>query len=184
MTFKYSQHYIICIYEHDWIFFSILNIDPVLSSQLLQSDSDVLSKTCRNYAHVILWLQSHAEYILRQWTPGDVLLRLPSSSLRIVQGKLRQLSVNDECLRERLVGTACATYIWEGYRDQMTITTTEHPLDNDVCTASCWCGPKAAYSILEQRIIYAFRTLDIETPNTLTLSRTRIININSEKLQK
>jgi len=57
----------------------------------------------------------------------------------------------------RRVGTAGATYIWEGYRDQMTITTAEHPLDNDVCTASCWLVPKAAYSIMEQRIMHASR---------------------------
>ena len=25
----------------------------------------------------------------------------------------------------------------ERYRDQMTITTAERPLDNDICTASC-----------------------------------------------
>lgn len=66
-------------------------------SQLLRS-AGASSKACRSYAHIVLWLQSHAEYILRQWTPADVSLGLPSS-LRIMQGKLRQLSVNDECLR-------------------------------------------------------------------------------------
>lgn len=69
-------------------------------SQLLCSaGDDASSKARRSYAHIVLRLQSHAEYILRQWTPVDVSLGLSSSSLRIVQGKLRQLSVNDECLR-------------------------------------------------------------------------------------
>lgn len=58
---------------------------------------------------------------------------------RVARGKLRQLSVNDEC-PEGGSGNPRTLHVcttrWGVSRDQMTITTAERRLDNDVCSTS------------------------------------------------